>query len=121
MDIQHFRTLLLDKKRELEQQMAQVEKESLQAYTTDVQDGVDLANSSEDRSTSWDLATKGFAQYTEVRAALDRIEQGTFGKCLECGRDIEPARLEAVPWAAYCLEDQAKIEAAEHFSGGPTL
>ncbi len=121
MDIQHFRALLLDQKRELEQQMGQIEKESLEAGAPDVEDGVDRANSSEERSATWDLATKGFAQYTEVRAALDRMAQGTYGKCLECGREIEPTRLEAVPWAGYCLEDQAKIEAAEHISGGPTL
>ena len=121
MDIPHFRQLLLDKQKDLEQQMDKLGTESREADTTDVHDGVDLANASEERSSSLTLAAKEFDLYREVTAALARIEQGTYGKCLACGKEIEAARLEAVPWAAYCLADQAKIEAAEEVTGGPTL
>src|SRR5918993_2572667 len=38
----------------------------------------------------------------QVREALDRIDSGTFGRCAEDGEPIDDARLEAVPWAAYC-------------------
>jgi DnaK suppressor protein len=38
----------------------------------------------------------------QVRDALDRIDSGTFGRCAEDGEPIDDARLEAVPWAAYC-------------------
>jgi RNA polymerase-binding transcription factor DksA len=47
----------------------------------------------------------------QVRAALDRLDGGTYGKCVICGKDINPKRLEALPWATLCLEDQAKNEA----------
>jgi len=43
-----------------------------------------------------------------IDAALRRIEDGTYGKCVDCGRPIEPARLEAVPWTPYCRADQEK-------------
>jgi RNA polymerase-binding protein DksA len=46
----------------------------------------------------------------EVEAALERIEQGTYGRCEACGRPIPDERLEAVPAARYCLEDQARLE-----------
>ncbi len=49
-----------------------------------------------------------FGELTEVREALKRLDAGTFGKCLDCGRDIPAARLAAIPWAAYCLNDQEK-------------
>jgi DnaK suppressor protein len=53
---------------------------------------------------------------------LRRIENGTYGKCIACGRQIEAARLEAVPWAQYCLEDQEKRDKAAHVQqGGSTL
>ena len=39
-----------------------------------------------------------------VEAALARVEQGTYGQCAECGRDIPRARLDAIPWAVYCVE-----------------
>ncbi len=38
-----------------------------------------------------------------VRAALHRMSEGTFGTCLHCEEDISPKRLNAVPWAAYCI------------------
>lgn len=46
----------------------------------------------------------------EVRAALARIDEASYGICLNCGEEIKPRRLDAVPWAAYCLRCQ---EAAE--------
>ena len=40
----------------------------------------------------------------DLVAALERIEKGTYGLCVECGRDIAPERLEAVPAAALCIK-----------------
>ena len=48
----------------------------------------------------------------EVAAALARLDAGTYGTCVDCGRPIDPARLEFRPEAARCLEDQQKHEAA---------
>jgi DnaK suppressor protein len=50
------------------------------------------------------------ALLTEVQAALKRIEQGTYGKCVECGRPIPEKRLEAIPWAARDVEHEAALE-----------
>ena len=41
-----------------------------------------------------------------VASAAQRITDGTFGICVSCGDDISPKRLEAVPWAAYCVACQ---------------
>jgi DnaK suppressor protein len=46
----------------------------------------------------------------EVRAALARIEEETFGICLRCEEDIPEKRLKAVPWAAYCIACQETID-----------
>ena len=46
----------------------------------------------------------------EVRAALARIEDGSFGVCLRCEEEIPDKRLKAVPWAAYCVPCQESIE-----------
>lgn len=47
-----------------------------------------------------------------VREALRRIDDGTYGRCLTDGRPISEKRLEAVPWAAYCVKHQKLIEAS---------
>src|SRR5215470_105391 len=41
-----------------------------------------------------------------VRAALRRIDEGTFGVCLHCEEDISPKRLNAVPWTPFCIQCQ---------------
>jgi len=46
----------------------------------------------------------------DVKDALRRIREGSFGACIECESAISPKRLAAVPWAAYCIQCQ---EAAE--------
>ncbi len=39
----------------------------------------------------------------QISAALARLERGDFGRCARCGEDIEPARLEALPYAEHCI------------------
>ena len=51
-------------------------------------------------------------QRAQVLAALARLDDGTYGVCVDCGRRIPDARLEVRPEAARCVEDQAKAEAA---------
>ena len=45
-----------------------------------------------------------------VDAALARLDEGVFGVCLRCGREITPARLEALPWAAHCIDCQTTLD-----------
>ena len=40
---------------------------------------------------------------SEIEHALERIEQGEYGVCEGCGADIPPRRLEALPWARFCV------------------
>lgn len=49
----------------------------------------------------------------QIRDALSRIVQGTYGTCLHCDEDISPKRLAAVPWAAFCVACQQHIDCGE--------
>ena len=49
-------------------------------------------------------------QLREVRAALRRITEGSFGVCEECGEDIHSKRLAAIPWTAFCIECQEMLD-----------
>jgi len=51
------------------------------------------------------------AEAENVALALERLGKGDYGKCVDCGKDIPPQRLEAVPEAVRCIEDQARHEA----------
>jgi DnaK suppressor protein len=45
----------------------------------------------------------------QVEEALQRLDEGTFGWCSSCGRPIAPERLEAIPWAALCIDCQRRV------------
>jgi DnaK suppressor protein len=51
------------------------------------------------------------AELKDIDDALRRLDDGTYGICEECGKRIDEARLEAMPWARYCVVDQARVEA----------
>src|SRR5262249_15729722 len=46
----------------------------------------------------------------EIGAALDRLKQGTFGRCEECGKDIPRPRLQAIPYTRHCVECARKLQ-----------
>ena len=46
------------------------------------------------------------AHLADIDAALARLDAGTFGTCTSCGRQIGEERLEALPWAAHCIDCQ---------------
>src|SRR5207244_8520631 len=56
-----------------------------------------------------------------VRAALRRIEEGTFGVCLHCEEDISPKRLAAVPWTAFCIQCQEIADRNQNGEGSESL
>jgi RNA polymerase-binding transcription factor DksA len=57
----------------------------------------------------------------EVAAALDRFEQGTFGRCEGCGQSISEGRLQAVPYTRYCLACAQQAEDDGEVGFQPTL
>ena len=48
-----------------------------------------------------------------VRAALRRIEDGSFGICVHCDEEISPKRIAAVPWTPYCIQCQEAADKAQ--------
>ncbi len=122
MDIERFKQRLIDKERELMANQARLIGEARVSGEAEVRDLTDDATSDQASSEAMEEETLASKTLAQVRAALRRIEDGTYGRCLLCGRRIEAARLEASPWAAYCLEDQEKEDQRSHAPhGGSTL
>ena len=70
-----------------------------------------------------DLAeiTRDVQEFREVEAALLRIAQGSFGRCIDCDGEIEPERLEALPSAARCYRCQRSADNPGREEGHRTL
>ena len=94
--------------------MAKVDGQRARALeTTDEQaDAVDQSVVDELRDQYFGLANTDSEILDNVRAALGRIDAGTFGICTVGGESIAEARLKAVPWTPYCLQHQEELEAA---------
>lgn len=112
MDTQRFKQRLLARERELIDDIARFESEARESRAAEVEDPIDQVTSSENKAASFQESTLAAQTLKQVRDALRRIEDGTYGMCIECDRPIEPARLEAVPWTPYCLADQRKHDKA---------
>lgn len=95
-------------RRRLEAQLAELE-ERLQRIEQDLAEPADPDSSERAVQMEDDQSLEGQAavisdQIASVRRALDRIEEGTYGECVKCGREIAEGRLEARPEAALCIE-----------------
>jgi len=55
----------------------------------------------------------------QIDEALRRLEDGTYGTCEDCSREINPERLKAMPFARRCVECQRKAEVIEQIEKGP--
>lgn len=49
----------------------------------------------------------------QINRALARIADGSYGVCLHCEEDISPKRVNAVPWAAFCIKCQEQVDRRE--------
>ena len=56
-----------------------------------------------------------------VRAALRRIDEGTFGVCVHCEEDISPKRINAVPWTPFCIACQEQADRAQQEGNGDSM
>jgi len=56
-----------------------------------------------------------------VRAALRRIDEGTFGVCVHCEEEISPKRVNAVPWTPFCIGCQEQHDKAQEEGNTETL
>jgi DnaK suppressor protein len=65
------------------------------------------------KEEEYSVAQVDWTRLRQVREALQRVEDGTFGLCVVDGKPIEEKRLEAMPWTAYCLKHQQELESAE--------
>ncbi|MBP9674995.1 MAG: TraR/DksA family transcriptional regulator [Bacteriovoracaceae bacterium] len=84
-------------------------------YTLESGDEADLASMERVRDISLDLKMRELRYIQSIRESLGRVKRGSFGVCVECKEDIEPARLKANPTAKCCLicqEDQERFKVA---------
>ncbi len=116
VDIQKMKGILQEREKELQGQLASLTEAHPQPVSPEEasegpqdfeETAVDVIETQQEQS----VEVNEQALLTEVQAALKRIEDGTYGKCVVCGQPIPDKRLEAIPWAARCVKDEEQLEA----------
>ena len=113
-----FKKLLLEKQEQVSESIRQKQKDTLKKSPRDASGDLsgytfhmaDMATDNFDTEFSLNLVSNEQDVLYEIEEAFKRIEEGTYGDCLECGKKINLQRLKAVPYTAYCVTCQEKKE-----------
>ncbi|MFQ6035146.1 MAG: TraR/DksA family transcriptional regulator [Sedimentisphaerales bacterium] len=117
-DIEHFTQLLLEKRKEILRNVSEIEDEALKKSRLDASGDLssmpihmaDLGTDNYEQEFVLGLMDSERNLLREIDDALQRIEEGTYGICEGTGKPIPKARLEAQPWAKYCVEYARMLE-----------
>jgi DnaK suppressor protein len=105
-ELEKYRKILEAKQAELSQAMRNRDEIAIEK-TPDALDEVQLAGERELAIRNLDREA---SLLRNVRSALSRIADGSYGTCLHCEEDIKPKRLDAVPWTKYCIRCQEAVD-----------
>ena len=117
-DIERFKQMLLEKRREILVNVNEMEDEALKKSRLDAAGDLssmpihmaDIGTDNYEQEFALGLMDSERKLLREIDNALQRIEQGTYGICEGTGKQIPKARLEAQPWARYCVEYARMLE-----------
>lgn len=118
VDLDYFRELLLEYRKALVGDLNHMEEGALRrskdnAATLDISNFADLGSDYFEQDFTIGLIENSETTLREIDAALERIEDGTYGVCEEGGHVIPKARLRVIPWARLCVQCQRKLEEEE--------
>jgi DnaK suppressor protein len=115
-DIQYFKELLDER---LEELLSQADNtvSGMTDQRENFPDPTDRATLEADRNFMLRIRDREHKLIKKIKKALDRIEDGTFGICDNCGEDISFARLKARPVTTQCIDCKTKQEAQEKALG----
>lgn len=107
-ELKKFQKILQEKKMDLLSLVRR--KKSQEINELEVGDDLDLASQSDEKEMLFNLTDNEQVILEKINEALERIAQGTYGKCTICGKPINQRRLKSIPWARYCIKCQTKLE-----------
>jgi RNA polymerase-binding protein DksA len=118
IETEHFRTLLLEERGRVERAIAnlredhpgRIDEEIEEVGGTQDNHLAETATATLDREIDYTLEENSTRMLTAIDAALKRMDEGAYGTCTNCGREIPAERLEAYPWASLCIDCKRQSE-----------
>jgi RNA polymerase-binding protein DksA len=119
-DTERFREALLDERKRVEHALASLRDQHPGSLDEEVEEIAatsdnhlaETATATLGREIDYSLGENSGQVLAEIERALQRIEDGTYGTCTACGKEIPAERLEAYPWASLCIDDARRAEGA---------
>ncbi len=116
--LEHYRLLILQKMEDLFKELGYLKEFSMETSLKEYSGNhstysfhmADQGTDAQEREKAFLFAHREGRYLDHLERALERIENGTYGSCLECGEPISEARLEAVPHARLCIECKSTEE-----------
>ena len=112
MNVEKYKMRLLALERRLSARTAREREQAREQVIDTAADTGDASVADEGESEDFTEAELDATVLQQVRDALQRIDDGTYGRCIVDGGPIEPSRIEAVPWTPFCLKHQKMLEEA---------
>jgi RNA polymerase-binding protein DksA len=117
-ELKKYRAKLLHLRERLRGDVAEVRDEALRQVGGETSGSLsnvpihmaDLGTDTFEQEVALSLVENEQAIMDQIGPALERIEQGTFGTCQECGRPIGEERLQALPYTPYCVDCAARLQ-----------
>ena len=104
--IKTYRERLLGRREGLVGQVAEAEIYSRERDSEATQDPADMAANAYTKELLISMSANDRRLLDMINESLIRIDAGEYGDCINCGEPVQEKRLEAVPWARYCLRCQ---------------
>jgi DnaK suppressor protein len=111
-----IKDMLVKMREELVEEIGRRSKATTEAGAQDIGDILDSVSEERTRELDMILTDREKRKLHQIDDALDRIEDGTYGQCDECGVKIPRARLKVLPFAKFCVECQEKNEREEKYT-----
>ena len=106
LEIIEIESVLAKRARELTQSLAKRNQIIVERSADEFDDAL-LAT---ERESSAQFLSQDLRLLREIEATRDRLRSSTYGVCLHCEEAIAPRRLQAIPWAAYCISCQGRVD-----------
>jgi DnaK suppressor protein len=104
--VKSYRDKLLARRESLFSQVTEAEMSSRERDLEATQDPADMAANAYTKELLISMSANDRVLLQLIDEALARVERGEFGECVNCGEPVSEKRLDAVPWARYCLKCQ---------------
>jgi DnaK suppressor protein len=104
--VKSYRDRLLERRESLFSQVTEAEMSSRERDLEATQDPADMAANAYTKELLISMSANDRKLLTLIDEALERVEAGEYGECINCAEPVQEKRLDAVPWARYCLKCQ---------------